>query len=209
WGTGGGTSNNDGFGVNRVPQGLSSASNTARTANGAGGALGADGVNVETKQIYMWFDIPGLDNARLRFGIIPPEFLTQPSEYFSDDVEAIQFDWKADPVAVQVWYARLGDNDPASGGNGGTGSPSSNASHNDAYTARVWFKPTPDWTFSVEGMLWNQQCFARKIQTTNTTAIVPGAAPGAPVTTGATTASTARTGGCLKSDVGDTIWIGG
>ncbi|PYM63744.1 MAG: hypothetical protein DMD79_07900 [Candidatus Rokuibacteriota bacterium] len=202
WGTGGGTSNNDGGGGNRVPQGLSSSSATARTGNGAGGAFGADGVNVETKHAYLWFDIPELPNARLTMGIQNVQFLTQPTEFVSEDAEAIKFDWKMDPIALQLWFARIGDA-------GGPGAPNNNAQDNDIYTARVWFKPIPDWTFSAEGMVWNQQCFSRQIATTTTPTTVASATPGVPVVSGVPTVSTARTGPCLKSDFGDTFFAGG
>src|SRR5439155_15266999 len=115
WGHGGGSANADGGGSNGVPQGLSSSSATARTRNGAGGALGADGVNVETKHAYLWFDIPAVPDARLTMGIQNVQFLTQPTEFFSDDAEAIKFDWKMDPFAVQVYFARIGEQNGAAG----------------------------------------------------------------------------------------------
>src|SRR5262249_46938926 len=131
WGTGGGTSNNDGGGGNRVPQGLSSSSNTARTANGAGGAPGAHGVNRQTKHAYLWVDIPGVPDLRITAGIQNIQFLTQPTEFFSDDMEAIRVDWKMDPIALQAYFARIGDA-------GGAGAPNNNAQDNDIYALRFW-----------------------------------------------------------------------
>ncbi|PYM64167.1 MAG: hypothetical protein DMD79_07070, partial [Candidatus Rokuibacteriota bacterium] len=113
-----------------------------------------------------------------------------------------KFDWKMDPFAVQVYFSRIGDA-------GGPGAPNNNAQDNDIYAARFWFKPIPDWTFSVEGMLWNQQCFSRQIATTTTPTTVTSATPGVPVVSGVPAVSTARTGPCLKSDVGDTFFVGG
>ncbi len=188
WGTGGGSSNGDGNGSNGSIGSLSG----GRSGNGAGGALGADGVNVETKNSYMWFDVPGVDNLRLTIGIQNVEFLTQPTEFFSDDAAAVKVDWKFDPVTVQLWYSRFGDNEAPR-------APSVNARSNDAYTARVWIQATPDWRFSVEGMLWNQQCFSNQIAapTTVATPVIGGPTVGTVVAGG-------RTGKCLKSSFGDT-----
>src|SRR5439155_12085253 len=69
WGTGGGAAGQDGFNGGCSIQGIGTcASPTGRVGNGAGGALGADGVNVETKHAYLWFDIPVVPDARLTLG---------------------------------------------------------------------------------------------------------------------------------------------
>ena len=60
------------------------------------------------------------------------------------------------------------------------------AQSNDAYVGRVWIKPIPDWTFSVEGMLINAQCYDRQLNS----------------------AQNARTGPCLKASIGDDFWVG-
>src|SRR5207244_7727515 len=125
--------------------------------------------------------------------------------FFSDDAEAIKFDWKMDPFAVQVYFARIGGQNGAAG----VGGANDKAQDNDIYAARFWFKPIPDWTFSAEGMVWNQQCFSRQIATTTAPTTVASATPGVPVVSGVPTVSTARTGPCLKSDFGDTFFAGG
>src|SRR5204862_3139303 len=84
-----------------------------------------------------------------------------------------------------------------------------NSQDNDIYAARFWFKPIPDWTFSAEGMLWNMQCFSRQLATTTTPTVVASATPGAPVVSGTPTVGVARTGPCLKADIGDTFFVGG
>jgi hypothetical protein len=64
FGAGGGAFNNTNFGN---PIGAS----TSRTGNGAGGGGGNDGVNVETKWIYVDFALPFGVPGRLRAGLIP------------------------------------------------------------------------------------------------------------------------------------------
>ncbi len=189
WGAGGGASAGDFNGtVGGAP---------SRVATRGGGALGADGVNVKTKHEYLWFDVPGVDNLRLTLGIQTLEFLTQPTEFLSDDIAGIKADWKLDPVTVQLWFGRLG----------GPGGPDVNAQENDAYVARVWIKPLPDWQFSVEGMVINAQCYDRQLATSAPTATptIVGGAPTLVVTPG----TTARTGACLKASFGDDFWVGG
>ena len=186
WGGGGGASAGD---FNGTLGGAPS-----RVATKGGGALGADGVNVKTKHAYTWFDVPGVPDLRVTLGIQTLEFLTQPTEFFSDDVAGIKVNWKSDPVAVEAWYGRFGFANPNSPPNspgsnnssqGGT-VPPVDAQSNDAYVGRVWIKPIPDWTFSVEGMLINAQCYDRQLNS----------------------AQNARTGPCLKASIGDDFWVG-
>jgi hypothetical protein len=57
WGAGGGASGDEyGTGTN------------SRNAQGQGGGLGADGVNIETKNLYLQFELPWLPGLSLLLG---------------------------------------------------------------------------------------------------------------------------------------------
>jgi hypothetical protein len=123
---------------------------TQRTGPGGGGCLGADGVNVETKNIYLWLDTsqwaPGT-NVQLGIGNIV--FMNGPLGAFADDDAAsIILNWKGDPVDVQVWTAKLGEGNTF------------NADDTDAYTVRVGVNVTKDLRLTVEGLVLNEQSMA-------------------------------------------------
>ena len=119
---------------------------TARTGNGAGGCIGADGVNVETKNIYLWLDTsqwaPG---TNLQLGIGNIVFMNGPLGAFADDDAAsIILNWKGDPVDVQAWTAKLGEGIV------------SNADDTDAYAVRIGVNVTKDLRVTVEGLMLNE-----------------------------------------------------
>jgi hypothetical protein len=125
-------------------------SSTARTGNNSGGCLGADGVNVETKNIYLWLDTsewaPGT-NVQLGIGNIV--FMNGPLGAFADDDAAsIIANWKGDPVDVQVWTAKLGEGNVA------------NADDTDAYAVRVGVNVTKDLRVTLEGLLLNENAMS-------------------------------------------------
>ncbi len=163
WGTGGGASGTEFGGT------------TTRIGPGAGGQLGADGVNVETKNAFVQFDIPFIPNANLLLGLHNIVFLSSPfGAFLDDDAAGIQFNWKMDPVDLQIWYAKADENNRQ------------DADDNDFYAARLGVRVMKDLRVTVEGLVMNQQCFARR-------------APVPPATTGA----------CVKADFADTYWVGG
>jgi hypothetical protein len=119
----------------------------SRTRQGGGGCLGADGVNVETKQIYIYVDtgqwVPG---SSVTIGIQNVNFMTGPlGGFFDDDAGAIKLNMKFDPVDVEVWTAKAGENVLA------------NADDTDIYVGRVGMNITKDLRATVEGMLVNEQ----------------------------------------------------
>jgi hypothetical protein len=129
-----------------TPANVSTPGPTTRTGNNAGGCLGADGINVETKNIYIWLDAsqwaPG---TNLQLGIGNIVFMNGPLGAFADDDAAsIIVNWKGDPVDVQVWTAKLGEGNV------------SNADDTDAYTVRVGVNVTKDLRLTVEGLVLNE-----------------------------------------------------
>ena len=171
WGLGGGASGDEfGTGVN------------ARNGTSQGGALGSDGANVETKNLYLQFNIPFVPGANLLLGAHNIVFMASPAGAFMDDDGwGIQFNWKADPIDLQVYTIKIDENTRQS------------ADDNTMYTARVGVNVTPDIRFTVEGMVIDAQCFARRGQD-------PIAGPGT---------SFGPTGSCVSADFGDNFWIGG
>ncbi len=181
WGAGGGASGGEFTGT------------STRVGPGTGGQLGNDGVNVETKNLYVQFDIPFVPGANLLLGLHNIIFLESPiGAFMDDDAAGIQFNWKLDPVRLQLWTAKADENNRQ------------DADDVDFYVGRLMLDITKDLRVSVEGLLVNQQCFAKKSVTTTT--VVPGPTAGSPATTGTTTA---RTGACVDADIGDTYWVGG
>ncbi|MBI3454463.1 MAG: hypothetical protein HY002_01570 [Candidatus Rokubacteria bacterium] len=124
---------------------------TTRVGQSTGAELGADGVNVETKNAYIQFAVPGVPNATLLFGIHNLRFMDTPAGGFLDDDGAgIQFNWKLDPIDLQLWTAKASENNVQ------------DADDNDFYVARLGVNLAPDTRLTVEGMIVNEQCFARR-----------------------------------------------
>jgi hypothetical protein len=77
--------------------------------------------------------------------------MTSPAGAFMDDDGwGIQFNWKADPVDLQVYGVKIDENTRAS------------ADDNDMYAVRLGINITPDIRATVEGMVVSQQCYARR-----------------------------------------------
>jgi hypothetical protein len=121
-----------------------------RTGQGSGGCLGADGVNVETKNAYLWFDTgQWLPGSSATIGIQNAAFMTGPiGGVFDDDVAAIKLNMKFDPVDVEVWTGKFGEGAQA------------NADDTDAYVARVGVNLSKDLRVTVEGMLVDEKSLA-------------------------------------------------
>ncbi|MBI3454462.1 MAG: hypothetical protein HY002_01565 [Candidatus Rokubacteria bacterium] len=114
-----------------------------RVGPSTGGELGADGVAVETKQAYIWFEVPGIPNAGLTVGIQNVTVLATPSEFFSDDQAAIKFDWKSDQWDLQLFTSKFEEGSLV------------NPDDVDAYGARFGINVAKDLRFTVEGMIVN------------------------------------------------------
>jgi hypothetical protein len=123
---------------------------TTRVGPGSGAEIGNDGVNVETKHLYVQFDIPGVPTANLLLGLHNLVLLSGPGgAWFDDDGAGAQFNWRADPLDLQAWYAKASENsrqDP---------------DDNDLYALRFGVTPVKDIRFTVEGLMANMQCFTR------------------------------------------------
>jgi hypothetical protein len=143
WGAGGGASGGEYGGSG------------SRTGNNTGGEMGADGVNLETKQMYGWAEIPGIPNSRISFGIQNVTFMATPTEFFSDDAPSVKVSLKFDPVDVELWWAKMQEGSTV------------NADDVDFYTARIGVNVTKELRFTVEGMVANPQCISRVAGTTN------------------------------------------
>ncbi|HJZ54727.1 MAG TPA: hypothetical protein VKE74_07190, partial [Gemmataceae bacterium] len=166
WGLGGGANGNNFNGV------------TARTGNNTGGQFGADGVDVETKNLYLQFNIPWVPNSNILLGIHNVIFLTSPAgAYMDDDGAGIQLNFKWDPVDLQLYTIKALE--------GNSTNIRSNADDNDLYAVRIGFNLTPDWRFTLEGLVFDQQCLA------NRAAVAPAV------------------GTCVSDNFADSYWVGG
>jgi hypothetical protein len=168
WGLGGGASGDEnGTGVN------------ARNGTSQGGAFGADGANVETKNLYLQFDIPWIPNANILLGAHNTVWLNSPAGAFMDDDGfGIQINLKFDPIDLQLYTVKLDENTRAS------------ADDNDFYAARLGVNLTADTRITVEGLVRNDQCFARKGVTPAGNTNFPAPGP------------------CVEESFGDTFWVG-
>lgn len=137
WGSGGGANGPEYGGT------------SSRTGPGSGGELGADGVAVETKHLYIWFEVPGVPQASLTVGIQNITLLATPSEFLSDDAAAIKLDLKFDPIDLQLFTAKAQENTFQS------------ADDVDFYGARLGVNVTKDLRVTLEGLLINGQCVAK------------------------------------------------
>jgi hypothetical protein len=140
WGAGGGASGDEyGTGTN------------SRSGPGQGAGLGADGVNVETKNLYLQFELPWVPGTSLLLGAHNIQILDSPlGAFLDDDAFGIQLAWRQEPVAVQLWTARADENARES------------ADDNTFYAARLWVDVTKNLTVSLEGLIVDAQCFGRR-----------------------------------------------
>ncbi len=159
------------FGASGGASGAEYGGTTTRVGPSSGAGLGNDGVNVETKNLYLWFKAPRLEGADALLDLHNIVFLASPTGAFiDDDAMGIQLNLKFDPIDLQVWGAKADENNRQ------------DADDNDLYAIRLGLNITTDTRVTVERLLVNSQCFARR------------AAPVSP---------------CVDADVGDTFWVGG
>ncbi len=123
----------------------------ARNGTSQGGGLGSDGANVETKNLYLQFNIPGMPNSNILLGAHNIVFMTSPAGAFMDDDGwGIQLNFRWDPVDLQLYTVKIDENTRAS------------ADDNDMYAARLGFNITPETRVTGEFMVVNTQCMARR-----------------------------------------------
>jgi hypothetical protein len=153
WGRGGGASGTNFGSCPGATAGLSgvTAGGSSRVGNGAGGCFGNDGINVETKSLYLWMDTNGwAPGTSLTIGIQNIVFMTGPlGGFMDDDAAAIKINWKGDPVDVEVYTAKLGEGNLNS------------ADDVDMYVARVGVNVTKDLRLTLEGMVINDQSLSK------------------------------------------------
>ncbi len=147
WGLGGGASGDEyGTGVN------------TRNGTSQGGGLGADGANVETKNLYLQFNIPWVPNANILLGAHNIVFLNTPAGAFMDDDGwGIQLNFKWDPVDLQLYTVKIDENTRAS------------ADDNTMYAARFGVNLPGATRVTAEFLTVDQQCFARRAAAAGTT----------------------------------------
>ena len=120
----------------------------ARTGPSTGGETGADGVNVETKRLMFFFDVPGVPNLRVSTGLQFLDFLSSTSSgaFFGDDGAAVKVNWKADPVDLEVYWSKVAEGSIF------------NADDVDMWVARIGVNVTKGARFTVEGMVIDANC---------------------------------------------------
>jgi hypothetical protein len=102
-------------------------------------------VNVETKHLNLWFEVPGVPNLTATIGAQAFAILdTAPGSFFADDAWGIKVNWKMDPVDVEVYTFKITEN------------TFPNADDIDAYAARVGINVIKDLRLTVEGMVINE-----------------------------------------------------
>jgi hypothetical protein len=165
WGSGGGASGGEYRGcpgtAQTVPASITGTTGTqpvvfgtpaagTRTGPGGGGCLGADGVNVETKNAFIWADTgQWLPGSSITLGIQSIVFMTGPlGGYFDEDGAAIKVNMKFDPVDIELYTAKLGEG------------ARQNADDADMHVGRVGINVTKDLRLTVEGMLVDEKSLA-------------------------------------------------
>jgi hypothetical protein len=139
------------FGAGGGASGAEYGGSTARNGTSSGGGLGNDGANVETKNAYLWFEIPGGWGGSMILGLHNIVFLSGPvGAVMDDDAAGIQFNWKSDFADVQFWMAKTDENNRF------------DADDNTMYTLRAGINVTKDIRVTLEGMIVDQQCFTRR-----------------------------------------------
>ena len=145
-----------------------------RVGPGSGGCLGSDGVNVETKNLYIRFEVPGEPHARVRLGAAPVRFLPgarlpmfsadtfglcaclddRPlpadvvfDEFTNEDVFQIQLDWqdRVPGLDVQLTAGKASEG------------ALPDADDVDLYMGRVGYLVKDDIYGALEAMVINQQ----------------------------------------------------
>jgi hypothetical protein len=103
-------------------------------------------VNVETKHLNLWFQVPNVPNLSATIGAQGFQFLdTRPGNFFGDDAWGIKLNWKMDPVDLEVYTFKISEN------------TFPNADDIDAYAARIGINAVPGVRLTVEGLVVNEQ----------------------------------------------------
>lgn len=150
WGGSGGASGVEYGCAGLTAPGATAPDGSARVGNGAGGCLGADGVNVETKNLYLQFEVPRLPHTTLLVGLAQLAFVNVPffQGFLDDDAAQLRLSWRGTPVGLDLVAAKLSEGDVAS------------ADDVDLYLARLLLDLTKDLRFTVEGMIVDQRNLA-------------------------------------------------
>ncbi len=78
----------------------------SRVGRGSGGGFGADGVNVETKELYMQFDVPFTD-LRTKMGIFGVDHRIGNSAFFGTDMGAVRVEGPLfGPIDTRLTWVR-------------------------------------------------------------------------------------------------------
>ncbi|RMF83945.1 MAG: hypothetical protein D6736_20310, partial [Nitrospinota bacterium] len=78
----------------------------SRVGRGSGGGYGADGVNIETKQLYMQFDIPMLDGWQAKMGLIGHGHTLADGALWSNDSPAVEVKGPVGPMDIGIRWVR-------------------------------------------------------------------------------------------------------
>ena len=135
------------LGANGLPivTALPTLSGATRVGRSSGGCFGNDGVNVETKHLNLWFEVPGVSNLTATIGAQGFSFLdTTPGSFFADDAWGIKVNWKMDPVDVEVYTFKIAEQ------------TFPNADDVDAYAARVGVNIIKDLRVTGEVLVINE-----------------------------------------------------
>lgn len=74
--------------------------NTANVARGQGGALGGDSINLETKNMYLWFKLP---DTSIDFAVgLQAQTDSYANIFFAADMSGVTTTFKFDPVSVRA-----------------------------------------------------------------------------------------------------------
>lgn len=122
---------------------------STRVGRSSGGCLGNDGVNVETKHLNLWFEVPGVPGLTATIGAMAFSFLdTAPGSFFGDDGWGIKVNWKMDPVDVELYTIKISEG------------AFQNADDIDAYAVRVGVNVIKDLRLTGEVFLVNDNTIA-------------------------------------------------
>lgn len=121
-----------------------------RTGPSGGGCLGADGVNVETKNLWLELDTASwAPGTRIRLGIQGLNFMDSAfGAVFDNDIAGIKVNWKGEMVDVEVWAGKFSE------------FVNANAEDTDAYAAKVGINVSKDLRLTLEGLVIDQRALA-------------------------------------------------
>jgi hypothetical protein len=132
-----------------VPVTSGTPSGSTRVGNGAGGCIGADGVNVETKRLFLRFEVPGVPDLAVTTGIQGFSFLNNAiGPVFGDDGSGVKLNWKADPVDVEAYWAKVSEGNVF------------NADDVDMWVVKAGANVTKDVRLTLEGMVIDERNLA-------------------------------------------------